>query len=161
VTVGFILNGEDVRITCNSETRLINILRDDFHLKASKAGCNTGFCGACTVLLDNDIVKACLVPAFKIRGREIITAEGFLLADDYEDIAEALVQARVENCGFCYSATVLTIEALLTKFRRPSNEEILSALNGIRCRCSDHEAIVRSVKMAVELRRQRIYGRTR
>ena len=158
--VSFILNGEDVQITVAAETRLIDILRGPFELTASKVSCRTGNCGACSVLLDDKVVKACLVPAFKVRGSEVITAEGFSQTDEYKDISRAFAEEKVESCGFCDSATILAIEELLSKNRRPLPEEILRGLKGIKCRCTDPDALVRAVMAAVEFRRQRIYGRS-
>ena len=158
--ISFILNGEDVQVTVAAETRLIDILRGFFELTENKVSCRTGNCGICSVLLDDKVVKACLVPAFKIRGSEVITAEGFAQTNEYKDISRAFSEAKVESCGFCDSAMILTIEGLLSKNRRPSPEEILRGLGGIKCRCTDPKALVRAVLAAVEFRRQRIYGRS-
>jgi len=159
VKINFILNGEDVFVDTKAETRLIDILRENFNLLGAKAGCYTGNCGVCSILFNGDVVKSCLVPAFKIRGREIITIEGFSQTDEYQDIIFAFDEAGVENCGFCDAGKILAMEGLLGKNPQPAREEILLAFQGIRCRCTDPEVLIRAVNMLVKNRRRRLYGR--
>ena len=160
MTIGFILNGEDVEARTSAEIRLDDILRDTFSLLGTKAGCNTGNCGACSVILNGDVVKACLIPAFRIRDSEIITIEGFSQTDEYQDIIRAFEEVGVESCGFCDTGKILAMEALLSRNPRPSQDEILAGFHGIRCRCTEPEALVRVVTATVEYRRQRLYGRS-
>ena len=160
MTIGFILNGEDVVIRTNAETRLIDVLRGTFNLLGTKPGCYNGNCGVCSVIFNGDVVKSCLVPVFKIRDSEIITIEGFSQTDEYQDIILGFKEAGVENCGFCDTGKILTAEALLGKNTNPSREEILAAYDGIKCRCTDPESLLRGVDIASEYRRQRSYERT-
>jgi len=160
MTVGFILNGEDVVVQTNAETRLVDILRDTFKLLGTKAGCYTGNCGSCSVIFNGDVIKSCLIPAFKISDSEIITIEGFSQTVEYSDIVNAFAQSGVENCGFCDAGKILAAEALLSKNLRPSKNEILAAFHGIRCRCTDPEGLIRAVKMVIEYRMHRLYGRS-
>jgi len=160
MTIGFILNGEDVVAETGAAIRLVDILRNTFKLSGAKAGCYAGSCGACSVILNGYVAKACLVPAFKIRDSEIITIEGFSQTDDYRDIIRAFTRAGVESCGFCDTGKILTTEVLLSRNHRPSREDILSGFNGIRCRCTDPEGLERAVMAAAEYRRQRLYGRS-
>ena len=160
MTIGFILNGEDVVVRTNAESRLVDILRNTFKLLGTKTGCSTGNCGACSIILNGDVAKSCLVPAFKIRNSEIITIEGFSQTDEYQDIIRALSEAGVENCGFCTTGKILAAEALLGRSLRPSKEEILATFQGSRCRCTDPEGLIRVVTMAAEFRRRRLYGRS-
>ena len=159
MTIGFILNGEDVSVDTNAESRLVDILRDSFNLLGAKTGCYTGNCGACSVILNGEVIKACLVPAFKIMNREIITIEGFLQTDEYRDVLEALNETEAQNCGFCGGGKILTAEALLSRNPRPIEEEILAAFQGIRCRCTDPEELVQFVTAIAKHRRRRLYGR--
>ena len=158
--VGFILNGEDVDVRTTAAARLVDILRNTFNLSGTRANCRCGNCGSCSVILNGEVVKACLVPAFKIRDSEIITIEGFSQTDEYEDIIRAFTEAKAESCGFCDTGKILTMEALLNRNAEPSRKEILDGFSGIKCRCTDPEGLVRAAMAAVEYRRQRIYGRS-
>jgi len=160
MTIGFILNGEDVVAHTDAANRLVDILRNAFNLSGTKAGCYCGNCGACSVILNGDVVKACLIPAFKIKDSEIITIEGFSQTDEYQDIISAFDEAGVDGCGFCDTGKILAIEAMLSRNPRPSREEILAGFHGIRCRCSDPDQLVRVVMATIEYRRRRLYGRS-
>jgi carbon-monoxide dehydrogenase small subunit len=168
VTVNFILNGEDAEVQTGANTRLLDILRDNFKLMGAKAGCRSGNCGVCFVIVINRensresgrVMPSCLIPAFHVRGREVITIEGFSQNNEYQDIIEGFSQAGVENCGYCDSAKILVTEALLEQTPRPSRQEILAAFRGIRCRCTDPESLVEGVLAAAETRRRRVYGRS-
>ena len=160
MTIGFILNGEDVIVRTDAGIRLVDILRNTFNLLGTKAGCNTGKCGSCSILFNGELVKSCLIPALKIRDSEIITIEGFSQTDEYQDIMRAHAETGVENCGFCNTGKTLATEALLSRNQRPSKEEILAAFHGIRCRCTDPEALIRVVSAAAEYRSRRLYGRS-
>jgi len=160
MTIGFILNGEDVVVRTDAGTRLVDILRSTFHLLGTKAGCYSGKCGACSILFNGDIVKSCLIPAFKIRDSEIITIEGFSQTDEYRDIIRAFTETGVDCCGFCNTGKILATEGLLSRNVRPSKPEILAAFHGIRCRCTDPDEMVRMVTAAAEYRKRRLYGRS-
>jgi len=160
MTIGFILNGEDVIVHADPGIRLVDILRSAFKLLGTKTGCSSGKCGACSVILNGDVVKACLIPAFKIRGSEIITIEGFSQTDEYQDIVRAFTEAGIESCGFCDTGKILATEALLSKNPRPTIGEALAGFHGIRCRCTDPEGLARVVMTTVEYRRRRLYGRS-
>jgi carbon-monoxide dehydrogenase small subunit len=160
MTIDFILNGEDVVVQAEAELRLIDILRDSFALRGTKAGCLTGCCGACLVILNGLIVQSCLIPAFLIRGSEIITIEGFSQTDEYQDIVEGFSRAGLENCGVCGNGKILAAESLLEHIPRPEAPDILKAFSGIRCRCTDPGALIQAVKTAADIRQRRIYGRS-
>jgi carbon-monoxide dehydrogenase small subunit len=159
MTLGFILNGEDVVIRTDAERRLIDILRGTFQLLDSKTGCCAGNCGVCSVIFNGLVVKSCLIPAFKIRGSEIITIEGFSQTDEYQDIVLGFSEAGVETCGFCDTGKILAAEALLSRNSRPSREDILAAFHGIKCRCTEPESLVQGVLAIAEKRQGRLYGR--
>ncbi|MDR1787062.1 MAG: 2Fe-2S iron-sulfur cluster binding domain-containing protein [Treponema sp.] len=159
MTVNFILNGDDIVVRTAPERRLIDILRDDFGLLAAKPGCRAGLCGACTVFLDGHLVNACLVPAFRLGGREVITLEGFSQTDEYTDIAHGFSQSGLDTCGFCDAGKILSAEALLARNLRPSKEEALAAFRGVRCACTDPDSLAAAVLAAADIRRRRLYGR--
>ena len=160
MTIGFILNGEDVIVRCDPNVRIIDVLRLNFGLLGAKAGCLTGKCGFCAVLFNGRVSHACLLPAFRVRGSEIITIEGFSQTDEYQDIMTGFAQAGLYNCGFCETSKILNAGALLDRNKRPSRQEILSAFNGIKCRCTDPQQIAEGIELAVEIRQRRLYGRS-
>jgi carbon-monoxide dehydrogenase small subunit len=159
MNINFILNGEDVAIDVEAEQRLIDILRLSLNLAGAKTGCYTGRCGLCSVILNNEVVKSCLVPAFKIGGCEIVTIEGLSQTDEYQDIVHGLDSAGIENCGYCDAGKILTIEALLAKNPSPGSRDILTALKGIKCRCTEPESLIEGVQLIAENRQRRLYGR--
>jgi carbon-monoxide dehydrogenase small subunit len=160
MTISFILNGEDVVIHSEANVRLIDILRVNFGLLGAKIGCLTGKCGFCAVLFNGKVHHACLVPAFRLRGSEIITIEGFSQTREYQDIKAGFAQAQVKSCGYCETSKILHAEALLDRIKRPSRQEILHAFSGIKCRCTDPEKLIEGIEMTVEFRQRRLYGRS-
>ena len=158
MTLGFILNGEDVVAESSPKIRLVDILRDSFNLLETKTGCCTGICSSCSIIFNGNVVKSCLIPAFKVNGCEIITIEGFSQTDEYEDIVRGFSETVLENCGFCNTAKILATQALLGRNYRPSREEILAAFNGIRCRCTEPEELFQGVTAVIEHRRFKLYG---
>ena len=163
MNMAFILNGEDVSINSNNsnfQSRLVDILRGTFSLLGTKIGCLNGNCGNCSIILNGNVVKSCLIPAFKVHGSEIITIEGFSQTDEYQDIINGFEEAGVEDCGICSTGKILTTEALLSRNSQPSEEEILQAFCGLRCRCTDPIELVQGVLAVSEFRRRRLYGRS-
>ena len=158
MTINFILNGEDVVIRCEAGVRLIDILRESFGLFGAKSGCLTGQCGACTVIYNGLASLACLIPAFRIRGAEIITIEGFSQTIEYQEIYDAFAGFHVGNCGYCEAGKILCAEALLEKNPAPSKEEILLAFTGIKCRCTNAERLVNAINDIAVKRQKRLYG---
>jgi len=160
MTISFILNGEDVVIRSDANIRLVDILRVNFGLLQTKAGCLTGKCGFCAVIFNGSVSHACLIPAFRLKGSEVITIEGFSQTDEYQDIMTGFTEAQLESCGYCTTSKILNAGALLEKNKRPSRQEILQVFNGIKCRCTDPEKLVEGIERTVELRQRRLYGRS-
>lgn len=159
MTIGFILNGEDVVIRADANSRLIDILRINFGLLGAKIGCLNGKCGFCSVIFNGMVSHACLIPAFLLRDSEIITIEGFSQTDEYQDIIKGFKKANMNDCGFCRTAKILSAGALLEKIKRPTEQEIINAFSGIKCRCSDQGKLIESIDYAAEIRQRRQHGR--
>ena len=160
MTINFILNGEDVIFRGEAGVRLIDILRESFSLFGAKPGCLAGQCGACTVLFNGKVSPACLIPAFKIKGSEIITIEGFSQTNEYQEIVTAFAQGHLGNCGYCEAGKILCTDALLDKNPSPSKDEILSGFSGIICRCTNSERLVKVVNSIAVIRQRRLDGRS-
>jgi carbon-monoxide dehydrogenase small subunit len=157
MTINFKLNGQEEKINVEPTTRLLDILREHYKLCGAKAGCLSGYCGACTVIFNNSIMPSCLIPAFSVRNSEIVTIEGFRQLDEYQDIAAGFEKAGCFCCEFCHAGKILITATLLAKKQPLTKEEILTAFDGIKCRCTDPAALVAGVQEAVEIRKRRTY----
>ena len=158
MNIKFILNGEDVTVNVEATARLIEILRENFGLLGTKPGCLEGQCGACSVVINGKISSSCLIPAFKIRGSEIVTIEGFSKTAEYEDIVTGFQHAHLGNCGYCESGKILCAEAILAANASPSRDEILLGFTGIKCRCTNPERLIRAVTIVAGIRQRRLLG---
>jgi carbon-monoxide dehydrogenase small subunit len=159
MTINFILNGDDVVARSEVGVRLIDILRVQFGLFGAKSGCLTGQCGSCSVIFNGQVSPACLIPAFKISGSEIITIEGFRQTIEYQEIMTGFIESHLGNCGYCEAGKILCTEALLDRIPSPSKEEILKGFSGVKCRCTNVERLVKAVNIIADIRRRRLYGR--
>ena len=155
----FILNGEDVSCQADAGERLSEILRENFSLLGVRGDCRSGQCGLCLIVLNGRTIPACLVPAFRVRGAEVVTIEGFEQTDEYSDLMEGFRRVGAEPCEFCRGAVMLAATALLEEYPRPEPREILEHLSAVFCRCHDPNALVRGVQAAAELRARRMYFR--
>ena len=159
MTINFILNGEDVAVQASVDARLLDILRRNFKLLEVKTGCLSGKCGVCLVIFNGRVAPSCIIPAFRIRGSEIITIEGFSQTDEYQDIIQGLEATAVEFCGYCTSGKILVISALLDRIPRPNREEIFDAFQSLKCRCTEPESLLQWVMATADIRQRRLYGR--
>ena len=143
------VNGRDCTAAVEPRLLLSDFLRHRLGLTGTHVGCEHGVCGACTVLLDGEPVRACLMLAVQAEGREITTVEG--LAPDAErlhPVQEAFRQEHALQCGFCTPGLLLTVVALLRETPSPSDEAIRAGLAGNLCRCTGYQNIVRAVRRA-------------
>lgn len=124
---------------------LVEFIRDVMGLKGTRIGCLTGDCGACTVNIQGEAIKSCMVLALSAEDAEITTIEG---RDDISHIQQAFVQANGFQCGFCTTGMVLTAAELLRDNPDPSEAEIRKAISGNLCRCTGYDAIVEAVRLA-------------
>ena len=148
--IKFVLNGKPVSVDVNPSMRLLDVLRNEFHLTGTKEGCAEGECGACTVLVDNEPYNSCLTPVINIVGKEILTIEGFRETEDYKVIADAFADMGGSQCGFCSPGMILASYSVLRKNPHPTEDEIRFALSGNLCRCTGYQAIVNAVLKASE-----------
>ena len=142
------INGKKMEVDDNR--RLMDILRQDCHLKSVKDGCSQGACGTCTVVIDGKTVKSCVQKAKKFDGAHIITVEG--LSDFEKDVyVYAFSTAGAVQCGFCTPGMVMCAKALLDKNPNPNKVEIAAAIRGNYCRCTGYKKIVEAIQMAAEI----------
>lgn len=148
--VDFILNGENVSVDVSAQEVLVDTLREKFLLTGTKKGCGTGDCGTCTVLLDGEAVRSCILLTAMVEGRNVTTIEGVGTPDHLHPVQQAFIDASAVQCGFCTPGMVLTSIALLNRNPDPTDEEIRVALSGNLCRCTGYEKIVKAVRLAAE-----------
>lgn len=143
------LNGKEHAIEVDPNTRLLDMLREEFQLLGTKEGCGIGECGACTVLFNGRAVASCTVPAAAADGAEILTIEGLTGEDGaLHPIQQAFIDAGAVQCGFCTPGMIISTLALLLEHPDPTDEQIRVGLSGNLCRCTGYYQIFTAVKQA-------------
>ena len=142
------INGQAVTTEVAPATLLIDLLRGPLALTGTHSGCDTGQCGACTVLLDGDAVKSCSLLAVQAQGRQITTIEGLAGPAGLHPLQQAFSDCHGLQCGFCTPGMVMASACLLAKTPRPSDAQIAHALEGNLCRCTGYVNIVAAVRQA-------------
>jgi aerobic-type carbon monoxide dehydrogenase small subunit (CoxS/CutS family) len=148
------VNGKSYSIDADSETRLLEVLRDHLDLTGTKYGCGEGQCGACTVLIDGQPRRSCLTPVAAAENKEITTIEGLAMSGRLDPVQQAFLDAEALQCGYCTSGMIMTAVALLRTNPDPREDEIARFMEGNICRCGAHPRIVAAVRRAAELLRQ-------
>jgi carbon-monoxide dehydrogenase small subunit len=145
------VNGERHDVTVEDRTTLADALRDQCHLTGTHLACEHGVCGACTVLLDGDAVRSCLLFAVQAVGSEVTTVEG-LTPDDgsLSPVQAAFREAHGLQCGFCTPGFVVSLTAFLAEHDDPTDDELRDALTGNLCRCTGYQGIVRAARIAAD-----------
>lgn len=155
VIVNATINGNPIDFIAEPQQSLLECLRDTLGLTGTKEGCNDGNCGACSVLVNGRLVNACLVLGVEVEGQEVTTVEGLAHLQELHPVQEAFVLEDGLQCGYCTPGFIVATKALLDKNPDPTEEEIRFWLAGNLCRCTGYDKIVRSVKVASQLYRQK------
>lgn len=143
-----LVNGKKCAVETDPERSLLSVLRDDLALTGAKYGCGEGQCGACTVLLGDGTVRACITPVRRAVGKPVTTIEGLAAGDQLHPLQEAFIAADALQCGYCTAGMILVSAALLRKDPAPTPARIQQSLQGNICRCGTYPRIVRAVQSA-------------
>jgi xanthine dehydrogenase iron-sulfur cluster and FAD-binding subunit A len=149
-TVECTVNGENAVVQRAGGKTLLQMLRDDLGLTGTKEGCGEGECGACTVWLDGVAVLACLTPAPRAHGAQIITVEGLAQGEGLHPVQQAFIDEGAVQCGFCTPGFMMAGASLLDEIPQPTREQILAGLTGNLCRCTGYAKIVKAIEKAAE-----------
>ncbi|HVM17551.1 MAG TPA: (2Fe-2S)-binding protein [Gaiellaceae bacterium] len=148
--IAVVVNGERREADVWEGESLLFALRERMGLPGSKNACEQGECGSCSVLLDGELVCACLVLAAQADGHEVVTVEGLGRGERLHPVQEAFVEAGAVQCGFCTPGLVVAVADLLERAPSPSDDEIREALSGNLCRCTGYAKIFDAVRLAAE-----------
>ena len=148
MTVRCVVNGEARTITGPPMRRLLDVVREDLHLTGTKEGCGEGECGSCSVLLNGDLVNACLVPLLQINGSDVRTIEGVGTEGRLSKIQQHFLSEGGAQCGICTPGMILATHCLLKRYPKPSLAEIQEGLSGNLCRCTGYMRIYEAVERA-------------
>ena len=148
ITLSMTINNEHYEIKVSPTETLAVILRDYLQLTGTKVSCSIGRCGACSVLLDGELVNACLLMAYQANGKSITTIEG-LKQISMDDVQQAFLKEGGFQCGYCTSGMVLAVKTLLERNANPQESEIKEALSGNLCRCTGYGGIIRAVQSLI------------
>jgi len=152
ITVNLKVNGVDVSKSVEPRTHLVDFLRNELSLTGSHAGCEHGVCGACTVLVNGEIVRGCLTLACQLEGAHVQTVEGLTESGAIADLQTAFHQRNSLQCGYCTPGMLVCATALLEEHPHATREEIREYLSGNYCRCTGYEAIVDAIESTLKSR---------
>jgi carbon-monoxide dehydrogenase small subunit len=144
------INGEVHDLEAEPNRTLLDVLREDLALIGSKKGCDSGACGACTVIIDGEPVLSCMTLAIRCQGREITTIEGLSQNGELHPLQQAAIDHNAVQCGFCAPGWILSAKALLESTPRPTREDIRRGIAGNICRCTGYKKIEEAIMAAVE-----------
>jgi nicotinate dehydrogenase subunit A len=140
------VNGRVHSVDVDPETPLLYVLSDELHLRGPKFGCGLAQCGSCTVLVQGEVRRSCVMPVSAVKQQEVTTLEGLGTPDKPHPIQQAFIEEGAAQCGFCLSGVIVTAKALLDERPKASDEEIREALSSILCRCFTHTRMLRAIQ---------------
>lgn len=149
-TIRFELNGTPVTATVPANRTLLHLLRDDLGLTGAKEGCSVGVCGACSVLLDGELLSSCILPAVFVDDRSVTTVEGLATDGRLTPVQDAFIRHGGFQCGICTPGQLISATALLAEVEAPTEATVRQWMMGNLCRCTGYEGIVSSVLAAAE-----------
>jgi len=156
VPISLEVNGERIETQVLPRLNLADFLREHLHLTGTHVGCEHGVCGACTVRVNDEIVRACLMLAVQADGGSVQTIEGLSDSGEVDDLQRAFRDRNALQCGYCTPAMLMAAQDILKQHAEPSREQIREHLSGNYCRCTGYQAIVDAVETTARLRKGRV-----
>jgi carbon-monoxide dehydrogenase small subunit len=148
VTVNTTINGKKVSAATEASTSLLEFLRDTLEMKGTKLCCNTGECGACTIIFNGKPINSCVTLAADAEGAEITTIEGLADGASLHAVQQAFIDTGAVQCGYCTPGYIISVKALLDRTTKPTAEDIEEAVSGNICRCTGYAKIVDAIHLA-------------
>ncbi|HSQ12271.1 MAG TPA: (2Fe-2S)-binding protein [Candidatus Deferrimicrobium sp.] len=155
VTINTTINGKAVSASAEASASLLEFLRDTLEMKGSKLCCNTGECGACTVIYNGKPINTCVTMAADANGAQILTIEGLADGDKLHPVQQAFIDTGAVQCGYCTPGFIMSVKALLDRTTKPTPGDIEEAVSGNICRCTGYNKIVDAIHLAAD----RVAGR--
>ncbi len=146
--IRFTLNGKQEEITIDPTLTLMWVLRDQFDLTGTKYGCGAAVCGACTVLIDNEAIRSCIVPVSEVDKLEVVTIEGLSSNGQLHPLQQAFVEKDALQCGYCTPGMIMNAYGLLLNNPEPTRQEVIEGMEGNLCRCGAHIRIIEAIQSA-------------
>ena len=152
--VSFDVNGITREVESPPMKRLLDVLREDLRLTGTKEGCGEGECGACSVLVDGEVINSCLVPVCQVQGSAILTVEGLARDGRLDPLQQAFLECGGAQCGICTPGMLIAARALLDENAGPTRDEIAEAIAGNLCRCTGYVRIIDAIEQAAQMKQQ-------
>jgi len=159
IDVGLLINGTEARFEVEPDERLVDTLREKAGMTGTKIGCGMGECGACSVLMNGKLVPSCLVLTASADGAEIVTVEGLAADGRLSDLQQAFVEEGAIQCGYCTPGMLMAGEYLLSRYKRPTTDQIRNGIAGNLCRCTGYAKIVSAIRKTARKRAVKRSGR--
>ena len=155
LTINTKINGKSISSSAEASTSLLEFLRDTLEYKGTKLCCNTGECGACTIIYNGKPINSCVTMAADANGAEITTIEGLANGEELHPVQQAFIDTGAVQCGYCTPGYIISVKALLDRTTKPTADDIEEAVSGNICRCTGYNKIVDAIHLAAD----RIAGR--
>jgi carbon-monoxide dehydrogenase small subunit len=152
--VSFDVNGIAREVESPPMKRLLDVLREDLRLTGTKEGCGEGECGACSVIVDGEVINTCLVPVCQVEGSAILTVEGLARDGRLDPLQRAFLECGGAQCGICTPGMLIAARALLDENAGPTRDEIAEAIAGNLCRCTGYVRIIDAIEQAAQMKQQ-------
>jgi aerobic-type carbon monoxide dehydrogenase small subunit (CoxS/CutS family) len=149
-TISFQLNGKKTDVLIDPTETLLWVLRNHFGLTGTKFGCGMGFCGACTILINDEAVRSCTIPVGDVKGKSVVTIEGLAANGELHPLQKAFAEHDAMQCGYCTPGMIMNATGLLLKNPSPTKEQIIEGMEDNLCRCGAHVRIIDAVETAAK-----------
>ncbi|MEN3332529.1 MAG: aerobic carbon-monoxide dehydrogenase small subunit [Blastocatellia bacterium] len=150
--IAFKINGSEREVDAPPMQRALDVLREALRLTGTKEGCGEGECGACSIIVDGEVVNACLIPICQLQNVSIITVEGLARDGRFDPLQQAFLETGGAQCGICTPGMLIAARALLDVNSRPTRDEIKEAIAGNLCRCTGYVKIIDAIEQAAKLK---------